>query len=55
MRTLVFWFIIGYLSLGAILVTGNTGKPRKPYTPGLAVTMLVTTAALIAGIWYIHV
>ena len=43
----VIW--IGLLLLGAIITTLNIGKPRDPYTPGLAVVswLIFLVAALV--------
>jgi hypothetical protein len=42
------WFVIGWFVFGALISVASVGQTRKPTTPGLAVSSVVVSAALIA-------
>jgi hypothetical protein len=44
------WTLIAWLALGVLSAIALIGKPRKPITPGVAVTTLVINGALAAGV-----
>lgn len=42
------WVLVAFTALAALLNVSVIGKPRKPLTPGLAVTILLLDAGYIA-------
>lgn len=44
------WTLIAWLALGVLSAIALIGKPRKPVTPGVAVTTLLINGALVAGV-----
>jgi len=48
------WFLIAFLSLGALATVLMVGKPRQPTTAGVAALSVLFNALLITAIllWY---
>jgi hypothetical protein len=44
----LFWAAIAFQVFNALTVVGQIGKERKPITPGIAVTVIVISAAVVA-------
>lgn len=40
--------IAAFLGLNALLTIGAIGKPRRPITPGMAITVLIVDTAIAA-------
>lgn len=52
--TWIDYVLIGWIALGALLTVGQIGKPRKPTTPDIAVSVPVIDAAIIAAMLWAH-
>lgn len=44
------WALVGFWTLGTLLVVLTVGQPRKPITPGLAAWILVVNSLWTLGL-----
>lgn len=47
------WTLIVFFAFGGWATIASVGEPRKPLTPGIAATTVITLALVIAGIHYL--
>lgn len=47
---IALYVIAGWLTVGTLLTVGTIGKPRKPATGSVAVTVTVVNAAIVVAL-----
>lgn len=55
MRLAICIAVIAVQTFGLLATVAAVGKPRKPLTGGVAVAVVVVSAAFMAGVVYLYV
>lgn len=49
-HVIILWAAAGWLTFGALASIGQIGKERKPLTPGVAITVVITAAIIVGAL-----